>query len=83
MTKSFTRAQLVEWFDLDHITPSAAQFNTEKLNWLNAHYIKQTDNAADWPPMCRAGWRSRERGPGSRPVSLKRSSRFTRTALRR
>jgi glutamyl-tRNA synthetase len=40
----FSRAQLVEWFDLDHITPSAAQFNTEKLNWLNAHYIKQADN---------------------------------------
>lgn len=42
----FTREQLVEWFDLDHITPSAAQFNTEKLRWLNAHYIKQSDNAA-------------------------------------
>jgi len=41
----FSREQLVEWFDLDHITPSAAQFNTEKLNWLNAHYIKQTDDA--------------------------------------
>ena len=41
----FTREQLVEWFDLDHITPSAAQFNTDKLKWLNAHYIKQTDNA--------------------------------------
>lgn len=41
----FSREQLVEWFDLDHITPSAAQFNTEKLNWLNAHYIKQADNA--------------------------------------
>ncbi len=40
----FSREQLVEWFDLDHITPSAAQFNTEKLNWLNAHYIKQADN---------------------------------------
>ena len=40
----FTREQLVEWFDLDHITPSAAQFNTEKLNWLNAHYIKQADD---------------------------------------
>lgn len=39
----FSREQLVEWFDLDHITPSAAQFNTEKLRWLNAHYIKQTD----------------------------------------
>ncbi|NMG72302.1 glutamate--tRNA ligase [Parazoarcus communis] len=40
----FSREQFVEWFDLDHITPSAAQFNTEKLNWLNAHYIKQADN---------------------------------------
>ncbi len=37
----FTMTQFCEWFDLDHITPSAAQFNTEKLNWLNAQYIKQ------------------------------------------
>jgi len=41
----FSREQFVEWFDLDHITPSAAQFNTEKLNWLNAHYIKQSTDA--------------------------------------
>ena len=41
----FDRAQFVAWFDLDHITPSAAQFNTEKLNWLNAHYIKKADDA--------------------------------------
>lgn len=41
----FSRKQFVEWFDLDHITPSAAQFNTEKLNWLNAHYIKQSSVA--------------------------------------
>ncbi len=40
----FSKQQFCEWFDLDHITPSAAQFNTEKLNWLNAHYIKQADN---------------------------------------
>lgn len=39
----FSREQFVEWFDLNHITPSAAQFNTQKLNWLNAHYIKQAD----------------------------------------
>ena len=39
----FSMEQFCEWFDLDHITPSAAQFNTEKLNWLNAHYIKQAD----------------------------------------
>ncbi|HTY04457.1 MAG TPA: glutamate--tRNA ligase [Rhodocyclaceae bacterium] len=36
----FSMEQFVQWFDLDHITSSAAQFNTEKLNWLNAHYIK-------------------------------------------
>ncbi|MDQ7989314.1 MAG: glutamate--tRNA ligase [Candidatus Dactylopiibacterium sp.] len=41
----FSREQFVAWFDLDHITPSAAQFNTEKLKWLNAHYIKLTEPA--------------------------------------
>jgi glutamyl-tRNA synthetase len=39
----FSKQQFAEWFDLDHITPSAAQFNTEKLNWLNNHYIKTAD----------------------------------------
>ena len=39
----FSMEQFVQWFDLDHITASAAQFNTEKLNWLNAHYLKQAD----------------------------------------
>lgn len=37
----FSRQQFVEWFDLDHITASAAQFNTEKLLWLNQYYMKQ------------------------------------------
>jgi len=41
----FGRDKLVEWFDLDHITPSAAQFNTEKLLWLNQHYMKHADPA--------------------------------------
>lgn len=41
----FSMDQFCAWFDLDHITPSAAQFNTEKLNWLNSHYIKQADLA--------------------------------------
>ncbi|HRD94436.1 MAG TPA: glutamate--tRNA ligase [Accumulibacter sp.] len=39
----FSMQQFCEWFDLDHITPSAAQFNTEKLNWLNAHYLKRAE----------------------------------------
>ncbi len=37
----FSMQQFCLWFDLHHITPSAAQFNTEKLNWLNAYYIKE------------------------------------------
>ena len=41
----FSMQQFCAWFDLDHITPSAAQFNSEKLNWLNAHYLKRTDTA--------------------------------------
>jgi glutamyl-tRNA synthetase len=40
----FSLEQFVEWFDLAHITASAAQFNTEKLNWLNQQYIKQSSD---------------------------------------
>lgn len=42
----FSVEQFCQWFDLDHITPSAAQFNTEKLKWLNNHYMKQMDNGS-------------------------------------
>ncbi len=41
----FSREQFVQWFDLDHITPSAAQFNTEKLRWINQQYLKAADDA--------------------------------------
>lgn len=40
----FSMAQFCAWFDLDHLTKSPAQFNPEKLAWLNNHYIKHTDN---------------------------------------
>jgi len=36
----FSREQFVEWFDLAHVSRSAAQFNPEKLAWLNGQYIK-------------------------------------------
>jgi glutamyl-tRNA synthetase len=36
----FSREQLVEWFDLAHVSRSAAQFNPEKLAWINQQYIK-------------------------------------------
>lgn len=41
----FSMEQFCAWFDLDHITPSAAKFDTEKLNWLNAYYLKQKSSA--------------------------------------
>jgi len=40
----FSMAQFCTWFNLDHLSNSAAQFNHEKLAWLNNHYIKQADN---------------------------------------
>ena len=41
----FSMQQFIEWFDLRHISKSAAQFDPEKLRWLNQHYIKLAGNA--------------------------------------
>jgi glutamyl-tRNA synthetase len=40
----FSREQLVAWFDPQHLSKSAAQWDPKKLNWVNAHYIKHTDD---------------------------------------
>lgn len=42
----FSRDQLVQWFDGGHLSRSAAQWDPKKLNWVNAHYIRQTPDAA-------------------------------------
>ena len=36
----FTRDDLVELFDIGAVNRAAASFDTEKLDWLNRHYIK-------------------------------------------
>ena len=36
----FSREELVELFDIDAVNRAAASFDTEKLDWLNRHYIK-------------------------------------------
>jgi len=41
----FSREQLVEWFDLAHVSRSAAQFDPAKLRWMNHQYMKVADNA--------------------------------------
>lgn len=38
----FTLDELVEAFSLDRVSKSPAVFDLNKLNWINAHYIKQT-----------------------------------------
>ncbi len=36
----FSRAQFLQWFDLDHLGRSAAQFDEAKLRWVNAQHLK-------------------------------------------
>lgn len=37
--------QMVSWFDGSHISRSPAQWDPAKLEWVNAHYIKQASDA--------------------------------------
>ena len=42
----FSREQFVQWFNLDHLGKSAAQFDEPKLRWVNAQHLKaMTDDA--------------------------------------
>lgn len=36
----FSMQEMIDLFSLDHISKSASAFNTEKLVWLNQHYIR-------------------------------------------
>jgi glutamyl-tRNA synthetase len=40
----FSREQLVEWFDLRHVSRSAAQFDPLKLRWIDHEYMKRADD---------------------------------------
>ncbi len=42
----FSLKQLTEWFTLEHCSKSAAQFDFEKLKWLNNHYLRQLTGEA-------------------------------------
>ena len=46
----FTAEQMVAWFDGSHLSKSPAQWDPAKLDWVNAHYIKQADDSrlASW-----------------------------------
>jgi glutamyl-tRNA synthetase len=42
----FSREQLVQWFNLDHLGKSAGQFDETKLRWVNAQHMKLSDDTA-------------------------------------
>jgi glutamyl-tRNA synthetase len=41
----FTLEQMVAWFDGSHLSKSPAQWDPAKLLWVNAHHMKQADDA--------------------------------------
>ncbi|WP_032094000.1 glutamate--tRNA ligase [Necropsobacter rosorum] len=41
----FSREEMIALFDLHSVSKSASAFNTEKLQWLNQHYMKTLDPA--------------------------------------
>jgi glutamyl-tRNA synthetase len=41
----FSIDEMIELFDIDAVNKAASSFNTEKLLWLNQHYLKSNDPA--------------------------------------
>jgi glutamyl-tRNA synthetase len=41
----FTRAQLVDWFDIAHVNAAPARFDADKLNWVNHEHLKRLPEA--------------------------------------
>ncbi|HWH74268.1 MAG TPA: glutamate--tRNA ligase [Methylibium sp.] len=41
----FSRQQFIEWFDLEHLGKSAAQYDEAKLRWVASQHMKLADDA--------------------------------------
>jgi len=66
----FSKEKLVQWFDLGHVSRSPAQFNPEKLAWLNHQYIKAAPDAR-LAELVEPGLRRRGAQPGGGPPLAK------------
>ena len=42
--EKFGREDLVRWFDLEHVNRAPAQYDINKLLWLNGEYLKEADD---------------------------------------
>ncbi|WEE00224.1 glutamate--tRNA ligase [Taylorella equigenitalis] len=38
----FSKQNVIDWFDINHLSKSASQWDVAKLNWVNGQYIKNT-----------------------------------------
>ncbi|MER1968752.1 glutamate--tRNA ligase [Castellaniella sp. GW247-6E4] len=63
----FSREQFVEWFDPRNLSRSAAQWDPKKLNWVNAHAIRQSSNE---DLAARVAPRIRRRGGDAAAIDL-------------
>lgn len=78
-TTFVTRAELVEAFELERVSHNPAVFDTEKLTWMNNHYIQQLDDddlAARCIPFLT------EAGLGVDPVALRQAMPLVRERMR-
>jgi glutamyl-tRNA synthetase len=69
----FSLGQMVQWFDLAHINRAAAQFDPEKLKWVNQQYLKNADPArlaAELAPRLRMQGIEFEGGPALADVAV-------------
>jgi len=41
----FSREQLIEWFDFEHVSRSPARWDPEKLKWINGEYLRRIPDA--------------------------------------
>jgi glutamyl-tRNA synthetase len=66
----FAKEQFVQWFDLEHVSRSPAQFNPEKLAWINQQYIKAAPEAR-LAALVEPELRKRGAQPGAGPALAK------------
>jgi glutamyl-tRNA synthetase len=68
----FSPQQLVEWFNLESLTPSPARFDAEKFEWLNGEHIKRlpvAEIAKRLEPFLKEAGRDLANGPSSTQVA--------------
>ena len=78
-TTFLTRDEMVEAFDLSRVSSNPAIFDTEKLTWMNNHYIQQLD---DDDLAARCVHFLTEAGMGVEPGPLKRAMPLVRERMK-